>query len=168
MSNPAGAVSDDAGVSEYGELRGLVSVNHFRIQRTPKAPWTFIGGGRVLGDGEAEREMIEVRNLLRLPIGQPLGGPCLPVPGRFRNGPLSLALVGLDGLDAAGANVGPLLVLGVADGSGCAVCPVGRGIPHLDGAAHPVRDPLGVLACAAFGVVAYQDGLTEGDVIGYG
>ena len=84
---------------------------------------------------------------------------------RLGTDPLLLALVGLDGLDAAGAHVRPLLVLGMLDRSDGAVLPVLGRLEGLDGFAHAVRDALGVFACVALGVVADKDGLTERDAV---
>ena len=91
--------------------------------------------------------------------------PGLEVRLRLGNDPLLLALVGLDGLDAARAHVGAFLVLGVTDHSGGAVLPILGRLEGLHGFAHAVRDALGVFACVALGVMADKDGLTERDAV---
>src|ERR1035437_1477779 len=77
-----------------------------------------------------------------------------------------LALAGLQSLDAAGAHVRALLVLGKPDCSFGAALPVFRCFPHLDGAAHSLLDLLGVLPGVALRVVAYKNRLTKRDAVG--
>ena len=84
---------------------------------------------------------------------------------RLGNSAFLFALVGLQRLDAAGANVRTLLVLGMTDSGIGAVCPILRGVPHLDGAAHSIVDPLNVFAVAAFRVMADKNRLAEGDAV---
>lgn len=97
--------------------------------------------------------------------GQSLTLPHLKELLRLGNPAFLFALVGLQRLDAAGANVGTLLVLGMTDSGIGAICPILRGVPHLHGAAHPIVDPLNVFTVAAFRVMADKNGLAEGDTV---
>src|ERR1700722_3636311 len=79
---------------------------------------------------------------------------------------LLLALVGFQSLDAAMANAGKRLILGVVECPCCALFPVTGGLPHLDRLPHSVLDALGVLPGVALAVVADENRLTKRYIVG--
>src|ERR1700728_2198752 len=109
---------------------------------------------RVLVEREAERGVMVICDALAVCPGQRLKLRLFDLLANFQQRFIGFAVIGLDYLNAARANVRPFLVLGVAESSGSAVGPILGSLPAINSFPHSVLDALRVFPRVLLGVMA--------------